>query len=203
MEEEVRICDYCGRVLAEEEGTPVDDELLCDDCVEEHCVTCDHCGETIWEQNSVSDEDTCLCQDCFDAHYYRCESCGQIVPESIVCWHGDLPYCERCFDEFEDEIEEYGYKPTPIFYGQGKRYFGVELEGNPSGGSLHGLPFPSDIDLRSARSRQSKCFWRQSDRTGRCHQPDPVLCGKALERVVHIQPQKQLQHEPLECKIRL
>lgn len=58
--EEVRICDYCGRVLAEEEGTPVDDELLCDDCVEEHCVTCDHCGETIWEQNSVSDEDTCL-----------------------------------------------------------------------------------------------------------------------------------------------
>ena len=23
MEEEVRICDYCGRVLAEEEGTPV------------------------------------------------------------------------------------------------------------------------------------------------------------------------------------
>ena len=30
--EEVRICDYCGRVLAEEEGTPVDDELLCDDC---------------------------------------------------------------------------------------------------------------------------------------------------------------------------
>ena len=58
MEEEVRICDYCGRELVEEEGTPVDDELLCDDCVEEHCVTCDHCGETIWEQNSVSDEDT-------------------------------------------------------------------------------------------------------------------------------------------------
>ena len=60
MEEEVRICDYCGRVLAEGEGTPVDDELLCNVCVEEHCVTCDHCGETIWEQNSVSDEDTCL-----------------------------------------------------------------------------------------------------------------------------------------------
>ena len=114
MEEVVRICDYCGRMLAEAEGTPVDDELLCDDCVEEHCVTCDHCGETIWEQNSVSDEDTCLCQDCFDAHYYRCESCGQIVPESLVCWHSDLPYCERCFDEFEDEIEEYGYKPTPM-----------------------------------------------------------------------------------------
>ena len=44
-----------------------------------------------------------------------------------------MPYCERCFDEFEDEIEEYGYKPTPIFYGQGKRYFGVELEVDEGG----------------------------------------------------------------------
>ena len=35
--------------------------------------------------------------------------------------------CERCFDEFEDEIEDYSYKPTPIFYGQGKRYFGRQL----------------------------------------------------------------------------
>ena len=39
MEEEVRICDYCGRVLAEGEGTPVDDELLCDDCVEDDLGT--------------------------------------------------------------------------------------------------------------------------------------------------------------------
>ena len=37
--EEVRICDYCGRVLAEGEGTPVDDELLCDDCVEGNTVS--------------------------------------------------------------------------------------------------------------------------------------------------------------------
>lgn len=44
-----------------------------------------------------------------------------------------MPYCERCFDEFEDEIEEYGYKPTPIFYGNGKRYFGVELEVDEGG----------------------------------------------------------------------
>ena len=91
MEEEVRICDYCGRVLVEEEGTPVDDELLCDDCVEEHCVTCDHCGETIWEQNSVSDEDTCLCQDCFDAHYYRCKTGSQgqaVLPQGNKSGHG-------------------------------------------------------------------------------------------------------------------
>lgn len=28
--EEVRICDYCGMELAEDEGTYVDDELLCE-----------------------------------------------------------------------------------------------------------------------------------------------------------------------------
>ena len=43
--EEVRICDYCGMELAEEEGTYVDDELLCDDCVADHCITCDHRSE--------------------------------------------------------------------------------------------------------------------------------------------------------------
>ena len=46
--EEMRICDYCGMELAEDEGTYVDDELLCEDCVADHCITCDHCGETIW-----------------------------------------------------------------------------------------------------------------------------------------------------------
>ncbi|MEI3024363.1 MAG: hypothetical protein V8T34_00375 [Ruminococcus callidus] len=38
MEEEVRIYDYCGRVLAEEEGTPVDDELLMDTAVMEEAI---------------------------------------------------------------------------------------------------------------------------------------------------------------------
>ena len=33
----------------------------------------------------------------------------------------------------EDEIEDYSYKPTPIFYGDGKRYFGVELEVDDGG----------------------------------------------------------------------
>ena len=38
--EEVRVCDYCGMELAEEEGTYVDDELLCDDCVEIGRASC-------------------------------------------------------------------------------------------------------------------------------------------------------------------
>ena len=71
--EEVRICDYCGMELAE------DEELLCDDCVADHCITCDHCGEIIWTADCVTDDNSFLCQSCFDAHYHRCESCDRII----------------------------------------------------------------------------------------------------------------------------
>lgn len=133
--EEARICDYCGRTLEKDEGTFVNDELLCDECVEDHCTTCDHCGETIWTVNCVTDSEHFLCQDCYDEHYHRCESCDHIVSENDCCWHNDLPYCCSCYEDMEDndEIEEYSYKPTPIFYGNGKRYFGVELEVDDGG----------------------------------------------------------------------
>ena len=131
--EEVRICDYCGMELAEDEGTYVDDELLCDDCVADHCITCDHCGETIWTADCVTDDNSFLCQSCFDAHYHRCESCDRIISDDDCYWHDDLPYCESCYEDLEDEIEDYSYKPTPIFYGDGKRYFGVELEVDDGG----------------------------------------------------------------------
>ena len=131
--EEVRICDYCGMELAEDEGTYVDEELLCEDCVADHCITCDHCGETIWTADCVTDDNSFLCQSCFDAHYHRCESCDRIISDDDCCWHDDLPYCESCFEDLEDEIEDYSCKPTPIFYGDGKRYFGVELEVDDGG----------------------------------------------------------------------
>lgn len=132
MEEE-RICTHCGEVLAEDDGTVVDDELLCDECVDNYCVTCDCCGETIWTEDCVTDDNTYLCQDCFDSYYNRCESCNAIVHNDDTCWQGGLPYCQSCYDEFGDEIEEYSYKPDPIFYGDSYMYFGVELEVDDGG----------------------------------------------------------------------
>ena len=126
--EEQRVCSMCGCILNENEGTEIDDDLLCDDCAERHTVECDHCGESVWRNESVSDENTTLCECCYDEHYRRCEECGRIIHDNDVCWHGDYPYCESCYDRIDSEIEEYGYKPEPIFYGHGNRYFGVELE---------------------------------------------------------------------------
>jgi len=127
MEEE-RICTHCGETLAEDEGTVVDEELLCDDCVNEHCTTCDHCGGTIWVNDAVQDDNITLCERCYSDYYHRCECCNQIIHDNNINWRGDYPYCNSCYDDFNDEIEEYSYKPEPIFYGDGYMYFGVELE---------------------------------------------------------------------------
>ena len=126
--EEQRICSMCGCVLDDDEHTEIDDELICDSCAEEHTVPCDHCGETIWRNDAITDEHTALCPCCFDEHYRRCEDCGRILHDDDILWSGDYPYCSSCYDRIETEIEDYSYKPEPIFYGDGKRYFGVELE---------------------------------------------------------------------------
>ena len=75
----------------------------------------------------------CFVRNAFDNHYCRCESCNRIIHNNYTNWHNDNPYCESCFDDFEDEIEEYNYKPDPIFYGDGYMYFGVELEVDDGG----------------------------------------------------------------------
>lgn len=145
MEEEKRICSCCGDVLGEDNyGTWVGEDLLCESCVDDYCITCDCCGETIWTEDCVTDDNTYLCQDCFDNHYNRCENCGRIIHNDCTCWHNDLPYCCNCFDyiDYDDEIEDYSYKPEPIFYGDSYLYFGVELEvddGGKDGENAHTL----------------------------------------------------------------
>ena len=133
MEEETRYCDFCGNELDEDEGTWVGEELLCDECCDDHTITCDRCGETIWTQDSEDDDHTFLCRSCFNDYYERCECCGTIMHNDFVNWRNDLPYCETCFDDFQDEIEEYSYKPDVTFFGDGKLYMGVELEVDEGG----------------------------------------------------------------------
>ena len=53
MEENTRVCDICGTELEDGEGTWVDDQFLCHECVDEHYTTCDHCGETIWINDKI------------------------------------------------------------------------------------------------------------------------------------------------------
>ena len=121
LETEFHHCDNCGRLIHEDDIFYVSNgDVLCSSCSEEYTTICDHCEERVYTSDTVSDGETTVCDDCYDEHYHRCESCDRIISDDDTCWHNDRPYCSYCYDELDsdDEIEEYNYKPTPIFYGK-------------------------------------------------------------------------------------
>ena len=69
------------------------------------------------------------CPRCLDAITAVCHICGTRF--TLTNNHGteDTPLCEDCLHTHNAKgICEHSFKPTPIFYGKGPRYFGVELE---------------------------------------------------------------------------
>ena len=132
IEEERRVCSSCGQTLEEHEGTAVGGDLLCDDCCDDQCVRCDHCSEYVYRVDTISDGHITLCTECRDNHYNCCTECDRIIHNEDTHWdRNDDPYCDRCY--CEEEIEEYNYKPDPVFYGTDTRYLGVELEADCGG----------------------------------------------------------------------
>jgi len=103
--------------------------MLCETCLAELTAVCDRCGERIWFDDSEGDSNTTLCQDCYDEYYHRCSDCGRLIHNDHTYYvdDSDVPYCCNCIDSHRRGIQSY-YKPTPIFYGEGTRYLGVELE---------------------------------------------------------------------------
>ena len=101
---------------------------------------CDSCEAKFWEENDDSDYFCCecceahthydnsgwydgtrYCENCIENNVYDCRDCG------VTCWDGNDHYCE---DDDNDEslIHNYSYRPSPFFFGEGKYYFGFELE---------------------------------------------------------------------------
>lgn len=127
------ICSMCEREVSPQDALEFDDQFLCPHCLDLHTVTCTHCGRRLWHDANYGDSDTPLCEDCYYSHYTSCERCGRIIPNDEVCCgddDDDRSYCQHCADEISrhEVIHGYYYKPEPIFYGEGNRYFGVELE---------------------------------------------------------------------------
>lgn len=132
---EVMCCDKCGKLMWRDDSHECEGDYLCEDCTDEYTFICDHCEERHYNSNRVTDGNISLCRNCYDYSYYRCENCGDIVHEDNVYWYDDEPYCESCYEDVRDDeyIHDYSFKPCPIFHGNGKRYFGVELEVDDGG----------------------------------------------------------------------
>lgn len=128
-EEKTRICEHCGREIQGDGYEIFNGEILCTSCFENETIVCSHCGERIWRDDNAGNSNIILCRNCYDDHYTNCERCGCIIHDDDANYIDGYPYCDDCYDrERNNPIHDYSYKPDPIFYGSGKRFFGVELE---------------------------------------------------------------------------
>ena len=128
---ETFLCSHCGRPHPISARYEMDGSSLCPDCLEEHTVICSHCGQRIWSSDNAGDGNRYLCQDCCDAYYLYCAQCGCLLSIDEAYIDDDNDYvCADCYHRAQNSqaIHNYNYKPAPIFYGTGDRYFGVELE---------------------------------------------------------------------------
>ena len=131
MKEKNMICSECGAVLNEEHAHNFEGCILCEECLHRVTTTCDNCGERIWREDAEGDSSYTLCQRCYENHYTNCEECGRLIHNNNAFYFNedDYPYCRECFDRMnENVIKDYSYKPVPVFYGNGKFFYGVELE---------------------------------------------------------------------------
>ena len=132
-------CDSCGRAFSQNELTPLGTSLLCPDCLDQETVLCVHCGERIFWDENAGDSRTPLCQRCSEEHYISCSRCGRVIQDYDAFYRDeddDEPMCYDCYNRYHGSlIHDYYYKPEPIFYGNGPKFFGVELEIDEGGES--------------------------------------------------------------------
>ena len=134
------ICTHCSTVHPISDRIIFNGQEVCEDCFEQETRICDRCGERIWAEDDCGDEAHMLCEDCEEQYYGHCTECGRLMPIEDLRYlsdDGDDGYCESCYNHHAQEsgVREYYYKPIPIFYGDGTRYFGVELEIDEGGES--------------------------------------------------------------------
>ena len=125
------VCSHCGHEFPRTELTEFDGEFLCPACLETEPSVCEDCGRRIWNDNNEGSGDLILCGSCYERNYVHCSRGGRLLHENNAFYFGDddEPYCESCHDMLDSRIiHEYSYRPAPNFYGNGPRFFGVELE---------------------------------------------------------------------------
>lgn len=135
MDEKI-CCSHCGAHIETDDYEELNGQILCSDCLDELTTYCDCCDSRIWREDAYRDTYITLCDHCYHNHYIRCSNCDSLIHEGDAYHLDGYDYCRECYDEVRDKcrcIHDYSYKPEPIFYGNGNRYFGVELEIDEAG----------------------------------------------------------------------
>ncbi|MGF6886710.1 hypothetical protein ABIA39_004516 [Nocardia sp. GAS34] len=118
------LCEYC--TLYTDSGVrTASDNFVCARCQRDHYTYCDNCRRPALDLYSVDDGDQ-VCDSCA-SDYSCCDGCDRLTA-TIPDFYDPSTYCNRCAGASSDLVRDYGYKPTPIFHGQGPLFLGLELE---------------------------------------------------------------------------
>ena len=139
LENQLEECGVCHSLHPMEELASFDDTLVCPECMEDTTAVCGRCGERIWIEDDAGNEDAGhLCQSCYDRYYNTCDECHRIICEEDAYYEDDdRVLCYDCHRRHRSRysINDYSYKPDPIFYGSDTLYMGVEIELDEGGES--------------------------------------------------------------------
>lgn len=138
MEEKTFLCDNCGQRHPSHLKTIFRSQQLCPGCLNQTTLLCSRCGERIWAEDNSGTDSTPLCDSCYTHHYTICDRCGRLLQNNEAYYESDDDDNTLCYDCYHSNsrgraIRDYYYKPAPIFYGKGPRFFGVELEVDGAG----------------------------------------------------------------------
>ncbi|MEH1166434.1 hypothetical protein V6V47_13700 [Micromonospora sp. CPCC 205539] len=110
-------------------GTETVDGSPCD------CVTCRRCHGVVAEDETTDTvRGSIICDRCLDECYWQCGRCDGWNRDGADCGNGccsadcDSSSCRDDADDRGGLVEDYGYKPSPIFHGVGPLYLGPEIE---------------------------------------------------------------------------
>lgn len=126
-------CDECGEVLGVETANYVSDAetYVCRQCVENslNYVECEDCGNVVTLDGAYELENNrVICRRCYEhGDYARCPDCNQIFhcDEMIYDENGEEYFCRSCYSRNRRRINNYGYKPEPVFKTIHDRFFGT------------------------------------------------------------------------------
>lgn len=111
-------CDQCDERMVDMYDA-INGDTVCGDCTRGRCDDCDHYATGCDDLTAVR---WCheVCDSCRDSNYSYCHECDEYRSADEDCYD-----CSR-YDS--DLIQNWDYRPTPNFHGDGRLYMGLELE---------------------------------------------------------------------------
>jgi hypothetical protein len=128
------ICEECEEPVEISDATEIHGSFYCEDCRDNNFTQCYGCDEWLDSNGYTGADGNTYCENCWSDNYGTCEECGDTYDLDDLRYseHRGAYYCDGCHRE-SDIIEDYSYRPSPIFgrlkYEKKKNlYFGFELE---------------------------------------------------------------------------